>query len=201
MTRYLALHAIFSLCLAGCGPKTDTQVEEPQQPQEETTAEEAEPAPEESAPVESAPEVPPEEAEQEPGETTEAVPGSASKTEVAPIKTKEFDVQADVNFSPSLPQEKKDAALMQIGIATGGVTDCYIDLLEKDKGLGGEIEVTILITPAGVPKSVKTAKNTTGSDKLKACMFKSLKKRKFPKKLSGSKTVKTTVTLTFLPEK
>jgi len=68
-----------------------------------------------------------------------------------------------------------------------------------DADLQGDMEVSMTINAAGVAKPVKVVENSTGSDKLAACTVKELKKPQYPKKLSGSKPVKVTVTLEFRP--
>jgi outer membrane biosynthesis protein TonB len=199
MIDHPAVYVLLALLAAGCGPKTDVPAQEPEPPTPEPGETESSPA-EEAAPPAEPPEPGPEPGPEPAPEPDEAAPESASKKEVKPIMVKNFDVQTNVVFTPSLDAAKKEKAVEKIGIATGGITTCYTKLLEDDDALEGEIEVAFQITPAGVPKAFKTTKNTTGSTGLEKCMVKNLKKQKFPKKL-GKKAVKATVPITFLPYK
>lgn len=129
------------------------------------------------------------------GETT-----SASGTDVKPMVKKDFDFQADMDFSPSLVAGKKKDTMEKIQKALGDILECYKKLLPTNPNLQGEMNVVITILPEGKVKSVKFESDTTGSEPLQECTKKSFKKLKFLKKIGGGKSVQATVPITIVQE-
>jgi hypothetical protein len=129
------------------------------------------------------------------GETT-----SASETDVKPMVKKDFDFQADMDFSPSLVAGKKKDTMEKIQKALADILECYKKLLPENPNLQGEMNVIITILPEGKVKSVKFESDTTGSEKLQDCTKKSFKKLKFEKKIAGGKSVQATVPITIVQQ-
>ena len=191
---------ICTVLLAGCGPKSPPTQEPP--PPEVEDVDGMPPGAEQEPAADTEPE-PAEETAGKPPAAEEAKPEwtSASEGEVKPLYVKDYDVIADITFSPKLAPEKKEKAMEKVGMAVGEVTGCYKKILEEDRELEGKMKVTLKVNVAGIPKPVKVEDDTTGNDALRTCVFKAFKKLKFPKKLVPGKPVTVTIPLTFLPYK
>jgi len=215
MVKNLLMMAVALCLLAACGPKTIVDTETPEGGQtageeegvigEAASGETDEPAESESE-GEGEEEGGGEEGEEEGGagaagakpiigETT-----SASGTDVKPMVKKDFDFQADMDFSPSLVAGKKKDTMEKIQKALGEILECYKKLLPMNPNLQGEMNVIITILPEGKVKSVKFESDTTGSEPLQECTRKSFKKLKFEKKIGGGKSVTATVPIKIVQE-
>jgi hypothetical protein len=219
MLRMLVITALSACFMAACGPKTTVDSETPQSGQPEGEGEEGvigEPASGEADEAAGAGEAGAGSGEEggdegvegedeggagaagaKPiiGETT-----SASGTDVKPMVKKDFDFQADMDFSPSLTAGKKKDTMDKIQKALADILECYKKLLPENPNLQGEMNVIITILPEGKVKSVKFESDTTGSEKLQDCTRKSFKKLKFEKKIAGGKSVEATVPITIVQQ-